>query len=179
MAGITLAGVDAWAAGDQLEAGAYVVRAASVERTKSKADNEQIQVDWRVLGGPFKGAEQRDWITFTENAMGRVVQVLQAIGQEVPDTNFASYGELADWVAGVLKKDAVTEVIIRLEPGQKDPNREFPKVAGYRKPSPSDIPSDASGFTAGPAVAGGVCKQADCSESAVKDGFCKKHAVPF
>lgn len=153
--GINLGGTTAWAVDDRIEPGAYIAKATAAERTKSANDNEQIQVDWRIMGGPFKGAEQRDWITFTENAMGRVVQLIEAVGEQVPQQDFASYGELADWVAGVLGKGAVTEMVIRLEPGRKDPSKEFPKVAGYRKPSPSDIPSDTAGFSGGPSVGNG------------------------
>lgn len=178
---INLGGVTAWAAGDQLEPGAYIVKATAVERTQSKSNsaNEQVQVDWRVMAGPYKGAEQRDWITFTEPAMGRVVQVIEAVGQQVPQQDFSSYGDLADWLASVLEKGAVTEAIIRLEPGRTDPTKEFPKVAGYRKPNPSDIPNDASGFASAPTVNGTTCKQEGCELAAVKDGFCDKHKVPF
>lgn len=152
--GINLGGTTAWAVDDRIEPGSYVAKSVTVERMKSSNKNEQVQVDWRVMGGQYKGAEQRDWITFTESAMGRVVQVIEAIGEQVPQQDFASYGELADWLAEILKKGAVTEMVIRLEPGRKDPSKEFPTIAGYRKPNPSDVPADTSGFSSGPKVNG-------------------------
>jgi len=152
--GVNLSGTAAWAVGDQIEPGSYIAKATTVERMKSSRDNEQVQVDWRIMDGQFKGAEQRDWITFSEAAAGRVVQLIEACGQEVPQSDFSSYGELADWVAEMLRKGAVTEMVIRNEPSQKDPSKEWPKVAGYRKPNPSDVPSDTSGFSSGPKVSG-------------------------
>lgn len=157
MTAVNLGGVKAWDVSDQLPPGTYIMRPApdGVERTKSSGDNEQVQVDWRVVAGEYTGAERRDWITFTENAKGRVVQLLEACGIEVPQTDFASYGELADWVAEQLRKGAVVEAVVRLKPDRKDPSKEWPEIAGYRWPSQSDIDSSAAGFQSGPKVGGG------------------------
>jgi hypothetical protein len=155
--GVSLTGVEAWRASDELPPGAYVSRPANVERDKSSSGNPQVLVDWRVAGGEFKGAEKRDWVTLTEPAMGRIVQLIEACGEQVPQEDFASYDELADWLAGMLKKDSVlTELVVREEPwtGKDGETRMGTKVKGYRRPGPgSDIPSDASEFQSGAKVA--------------------------
>lgn len=154
--GISLGGVKAWDVSEMLPPDTYLMRPApgGVERAVSSNGNEQVQVTWRVAYGEFQGAEQRDWVTFTETAMGRVVQLIEACGEQVPQQDFASYADLADWVAGMLKKDGVvTEAVIRLKPGRKDPSKEFPEVIGYRQPT--DLPSGGSGVTgASPKVNG-------------------------
>lgn len=153
--GISLAGTEAWGVGDRLENGTYLMRPApgGVERTKSKNENEQVQVNWRVAFGDFTGAEQKDWVTFTETAMGRVVQLIEACGEQVPQQDFASYGELADWVAGMLKKGPAVEAVVRVKPSRTDASKEYPEIIGYRQPT--DLPSGGSGATgASPKVNG-------------------------
>jgi hypothetical protein len=183
--GINLGGVEAWSASDEVPPGAYVAKPTNVERgqSKSNAKNEQITVDWRVIAGPFTGAEKRDWVTLTENSMGRIVQLIEACGHEVPTEDFKDYGELADWIAEKVLKDAAvtTEIVVREEPwtDKEGKERQGTKVKGYRRPGPgSDVPNDASGFQSGPNVSG-QCSVDGCDQDAVKDGLCKKHEVPF
>jgi hypothetical protein len=151
--GVSLSGVDAWSADDQLEPGTYRMVAGATERKDSSNGNPQVQVDWSVTAGPYRGAEQRDWITVTEKAMGRVVQVLEAAAVEIPSTEFESHGALADWLVGALKGKTV-DAVVRLEPGRKDPSKEWPTIKGYKRPlEGSDVPAD------GPS--GGVTVKAD------------------
>lgn len=152
--GISLSGVEAWRADDRLPPAVYLVRPATVERDTSGANNPMVVVDWRVQTGEYKGAEQRDKITLTEPAMGRVVQVLEASGIAVPDTQFDSYEAMADWLAEQIKKaNPLVEAVVRDEDWtDRDGNeRTSPKVKGYRKPSASDVPSDGIGGS-GPQV---------------------------
>ena len=153
----SLAGVEAWRASDELPPGAYVSRPSNVEPDTSSNNYPQALVDWRVAGGQFTGAEKRDWITFTEGAMGRIVQLIEACGQEVPTEDFKDYGGLRDWVVAMLKKDGIiTELVVREEPwvGKDGETRMGTKIKGYRKVGPgSDVPDDVSGFQSGPNVA--------------------------
>lgn len=155
--GISLAGEKAWAVSEQLPPGTYVMRPApgGVERDQSTGGNEQVKIDWRVAAGEYTGSERRDWVTFTQASMGRVVQLIEACGEQVPQQDFASYGELADWVAGMLKKDngPLVEAVVRLKPDRKDSSKEWPEIVGYRRPGPeSDVPGSASDVTGGPGV---------------------------
>jgi hypothetical protein len=154
---VSFSGVEAWSASDQLQPGVYRVKATGVEAKVSSGGNPQVQVDWRVLDGDFVGAEQRDWITITNASMGRVVQLLNAIGVEVPGEEFDSREAVSKWLAGVLEKGLVCEMIVRNESwvGRDGEAREGVKVKGYRPPSAgsSDVDSDASGFQQGPKTA--------------------------
>lgn len=152
--GISLSGTEAWRVDDRLPPASYIAKAATVERTKSKQDNPQVQVDWRVLVGEFTGAEQTDWITLTDPAMGRVVMLLEAAGIAVPDTEFENYDAMADWLAKALDA-AVVEMVIRLKDdrqGRVDERtgqvKQWPEIVGYRRPSASDIPGDPVGGAA-------------------------------
>jgi hypothetical protein len=148
--GISLGGVAAWSADDQLEPGTYRFEPSSIEREQSSNGNPQVKVEWRVTAGPYRGSEIKDWITLTEKAMGRVVQVLEAAAVEIPAQEFESYEQMADWLAGALKGKQV-DGVVRLEPSRKDPSKEWPTLKGYKRPAEgSDVPAD------GPSNAPGV-----------------------
>jgi hypothetical protein len=151
--GISLGGVAAWSADDQLEPGTYRFTPASIEREQSSAGNPQVKVEWAVAAGPYRGSAIKDWVTFTEKAMGRVVQILEAAAIDIPAAEFESYEAMADWFAGALKGKSV-DGLVRLEPSRKDPSKEWPTIKGYKRPlEGSDVPAD------GPS--NGVSVQAD------------------
>jgi hypothetical protein len=140
--GISLGGVAAWSAGDQLEPGTYRFIPTSIEREQSSNGNPQVKVGWSVNAGPYRGSEIRDWITLTERAMGRVVQVLEAAAIDIPAQEFESYEQMADWLAGALKGKQV-DGVVRLKPDRKDPSKEWPEIVGYKRPlEGSDVPAD-------------------------------------
>lgn len=163
MSAVSFKGVEGWKPDDRLPPDTYLMRAMSPERRESSGKNAQVQIDWRVIDGQFKGAEQRDWITFTEPAMGNIVAVCEACDIDISAQEFDNYGAAADWFCKQLEeKQPVAEVVIRndswegtnRETGQKE-TREGPKVKGYRRPNPSDIPNDTAGFASGPNVRNG------------------------
>lgn len=158
MGGISLKGEKAWSVDEQIPPGTYLFRPApgGLEKDTSQKSDPQIKVNWRVGAGEYTGAERLDWITFNEGAMGRVVQLLEACSIEVPQEDFASYEALRDWALGQLGKDGVqTMGVVRLKESRKDPSKSFPEIVGYKVPSASDVPSDASGFGSGVKVGGG------------------------
>lgn len=65
---------------DPLPEGQYEAVIAKAEGGKSKKDDPQITLTWRILGGEFEDRELRDYLTFTDKAMWSVVAKLQAIG---------------------------------------------------------------------------------------------------
>jgi hypothetical protein len=140
--GISLSGVSAWTADDQLEPGTYRMTAGAIERTESSRGNPQVKVTWGVSAGPYRGAERPDWITVTEPALGRIAQVIEAAGITTPTQEFDSYEQMADWLAGALK-GATVDAVVRLKPDRKDPTKEWPEIVGYKRPlEGSDVPAD-------------------------------------
>lgn len=158
--GVSLGGVAAWSVDEQLPPDTYLFRPApgGVETDESSNGNPQVKINWRVAAGDFTGAERMDWVTFTEAAMGRVVQLLEACGIDTPQNDFAGYAELRDWVAEQLGKDGVQTLgVVRLKESRKDPSKSFPEIVGYKRPSASDVPTDGvAGFGAQPAVNAGA-----------------------
>jgi hypothetical protein len=158
--GISLNGVSAWTADDQLEPGTYRMTAGAIERTESSRGNPQVKVTWGVSAGPYRGAERPDWITVTEPALGRIAQVIEAAGIPAPTQEFDTYEQMADWLAGALK-GATVDAVIRLKPDRKGTVdketgqvKEWPEIVGFKRPlEGSDVPAD------GPSNAPGV--QAD------------------
>jgi hypothetical protein len=140
--GVSLSGVSAWTADDQLEPGTYRMTAGAIERVQSSNGNPQVKVTWGVSAGPYRGAERPDWVTLTERALGRVAQVIEAAGITAPATEFDSYEAMADWLAGALK-GATVDAVVRLKPDRKDPSKEWPEIVGYKRPlEGSDVPAD-------------------------------------
>jgi hypothetical protein len=148
--GIGLGGVSAWSADDQLAPGTYRMKETGIERTSSSNGNPQVKVTWGVSAGEYRGAERPDWITFTQPALGRIVQVLEAAGIPTPAEEFDSFEAMADWFAGAIK-GATVDAVVRLKPDRKDPSKEWPEIVGYKRPlEGSDVPAD------GPSTAPGV-----------------------
>lgn len=154
---VSLKGEKAWQVSDVLPPDTYLFKPETVVRDQSRNGNEVIRVDWRVVAGNYQGAEKRDNVTVVEASVGRVVQLIEACDQQVPQEDFDSYAELADWVAKMLQdKRPLVEGIVREETyvvsaerrrGSDDSGeRTGTKIAGYRKPSQSDLDNDTSGF---------------------------------
>lgn len=136
-------GVTAWSGtGDSLPPGSYVVKVVQAEEAESRNGNPQIVVDLQVCEGDFSGAEIRDWITVTEVSMGRVVQVLQALG-------FDTDKDVDLQVAEMVGKRA--EVVVREESytNRDGDLKTSMKVKGYRAVAEnreSDVDNDVSAF---------------------------------
>lgn len=153
---LSLKEVQPWRADDTLPPGTYVMVLASKKTANSSTGNPQLVVDWRVDdGSQWQGAEKPDWITFTEPALGRIVQFLEAAGIPIPQDDFGSMEELRDWVEGKVKVGRTrVEAILREESYERrnDETGEYEtkvsiKCKGYRRPAAaSDLDNDASGF---------------------------------
>ena len=151
----SLAGVDPFRVDDRLEPGSYLVKPVTpVERKLSKSSKApQIQVDWRVAAGDWKGAEQREWLTFTDPALGGIVQVIQACGLEVPQTEFPSYEAMRDWLADELDKGPVTEIVVRneertyVDSAGEAKTANGPTIKGHRRPDEAELSSAFNGTT--------------------------------
>jgi hypothetical protein len=151
--------VEAWRVNDQLPPDSYLAAPVTpVTRKDSKKGDPQIEVDWRVASGDWKGAEQRDWFTFMESTLGGVAQLLEACAIDRPTQEFDSYEQMRDWVADELDKAPRTVMVVRNEADRyqkKDGtwvDTERPKIQGYRRPDEGDLSSDASGFNGAPKV---------------------------
>lgn len=74
-----------------------------------------------AVGGEERGGEIRDWVHVTENTLGRIAQIYEAFGVEVPSGEF-------EWIP---LKGRKSKAIVREKPGRKDPSQTFSEVAGY------------------------------------------------
>lgn len=152
--GLSLSGVEPSTVSDKLPKGTYLCKPVTpVMRKKSRKGDPQIEFDWRVQNGEWKGSEQRAWITFGDfaRALNDVAAVLQACDIAIPDTEFKDYAEMRDWVADQLDKGPLAGVVVRWEPYDyvKDDGThvqgEGPTVAGYVNPADGDLSSTFEG----------------------------------
>jgi len=124
--------VEAWEAeGDAyLRAGDHVVTVAEADgTTTSSGGYPQIELRLENDGGSI-----RDWIVITPATYGKIAQVIQAIGAELPDENqhiskddhrIAQAYLDAQWVGKQVG------IIAREEPGYNDPSKMWTKIKGY------------------------------------------------
>ena len=77
---IDLTGIDAWEGGVILPPGEYLVEVDDATEQTSSGGNPQIQLEMRAIGGEQDGGTIRDWVTITPESLGRVKQVLNAMG---------------------------------------------------------------------------------------------------
>lgn len=104
---VNLNGVDAWEGGVILPPGKYVARVTDAEEGQSSGGDPQIQLQLRAVGGEHDGGEIRDWIVVNAKTLGKVKQVLSALG-------LPSDGELDLDAASFVGKSC--EIVVRNEP---------------------------------------------------------------
>jgi hypothetical protein len=132
-----LKGVEAWNAGGGLPAGEHICRIDDAKPGKSKNGYEQIELTWTAIDGPFQGAEKRDWLTLTENSMGKVVALLEAVSFEIPD------GDLDLKVSDLIGRHAA--VVVRdVQKYNGEPGELVPKIMGYKRPVRDVVKTGAS-----------------------------------
>lgn len=155
---MNLTGVEPWSANTVLSPGSHTVRVIEAEEKPANTGTPQIILQMEAISGAEAGGKIRDWIAITEKCLGRVAQIMQAFGMPIPQGNFSL--EAQSFVG------KVATVIVRSEPGRKDPSKTFSKVAAYEQadsnaggaPAPSDDPfvqGQQNGQGPVPAAAGG------------------------
>jgi hypothetical protein len=155
--------VEAFQPKDYLEPGSYVAAPVTpVTRKASKRNSDpQIELDWRVVVGEYRGSETRDWVTFMESTLGNVAMLLDACQIDRPAEEFDSYEQMRDWVADQLDKAPKALIVMRPDPKPYvDSNGETqvsdrPKIVGYRQVTSSDLDNNAATFGGAPGVANG------------------------
>lgn len=124
---------EAWdvSTGTMLPAGNHVCEVLSADAT-GESSNGYPQVELEV--GNADGSI-RDWLVITPKTVGKIVQVIQALGLEPPSDGQVDPSDhrlaqayVATWVGRRVG------VVIRSEPGYKDPTRTRERVQGYVKP---------------------------------------------
>lgn len=66
-----------------LPPGDYLVKVTSVEKGQSSNQNPQVIVGFEVVDGEHRGRKMMSWYTLTKNAIGRLVSLLDAVGQKL------------------------------------------------------------------------------------------------
>lgn len=118
---LNLDGVEAWKPGGViLRAGTHPVRCVD-EEIDTKGDHPVVTLHLEAIGGEEKGGEIRDWIHVTEASLGKVAQMYEAFGVEVPAGSFK-------WIP---VKGRQAKALVREEPKYDDPSKTVSKVKGY------------------------------------------------
>jgi Protein of unknown function (DUF669) len=77
---IDLTDVEAWRGGVILPPGEYTVQVDDATEETSSGGNPQIKLEMRAIGGEQDGGTISDWVTVIPKTLGRVKQVLEAMG---------------------------------------------------------------------------------------------------
>jgi hypothetical protein len=118
---LSLDGVEPWKAGGViLRSGNHPITVVD-EEIDTSGDHPVVMLQMEAIGGEETGGEIRDWIHITDKSLGRVAQIYEAFGIQVPEGEF-------EWIA--LKGRNAT-VLVREEPRRDDPSKKSSKVKGY------------------------------------------------
>lgn len=128
---VNLTGVDAWEGGVILPPGSYYVRVSDAEEGTSSGGDPQIQLQLKAIGGEHDGGEIRDWLVINARTLGKVKQVLTALG-------LPSDGELDLSAESFVGK--ACQIVVRNEPYD---GKDRARVKAYSASTGSDIPTTA------------------------------------
>lgn len=118
-------GVDAWSGGSFLTPGSHNVKVIEADEKPASTGTPQFVLRMEAIDGDQAGGTITDYVSVTPNSLGRVRQVLEAFGIVIPAGQFAFSAD------GLLGKRA--KIVVREEPGRKDPTKMFSKVAAYEE----------------------------------------------
>lgn len=118
---LSLDDVEPWkGSGVILNPGVHPVRVVD-EEIKLDGDHPVVLLTLEAIGGDEQGGEIRDWVHVTEKTLGRIAQIYEAFGVDVPAGEF-------EWIP-VKGKQA--KAVVRNVPGRDDPSKTFSEVKSY------------------------------------------------
>jgi hypothetical protein len=120
--------VEAWKGGAILPPGWHDVRVAEVEEGTSTGGHPEARLKMECPEGGI-----RDWIAVTKSSLGRVKQILEAFGVEIPSGKFGM-----DWTTLIGKN---VRVFVAEEPKNDGSGQLRSTVKAYE---PSTIPNNGS-----------------------------------
>lgn len=145
---VNLEGVESWKSGGGiLPPGKHNVVIADVDEGVSRNGHPQLELRLESLDPSAAGAGIRDWIVVTANTLGRVRQLLEAVGIEIPDGEF-------DLPVAKLFDKRVTIYVVE-EPKQSGDGTRT-TVSSYSKLEESDLPADTAGLPVGASAGNGA-----------------------
>lgn len=124
---MSLDDVEPWKGGGLiLRAGSHPLRVVDEEfqepgKDGYEGDHPVVILTLEATGGEEKGGEIRDWVHITQDALGRVAQIYEAFGVEVPSGEF-------EWIS---IKGMEAKGVVREKKGRKDPSKMFSEVQSY------------------------------------------------
>lgn len=117
---MNLSGTEAWSVGDVLPPGTYVTQIAEAVEGTSSNQNPQIELRLECREGAI-----RDWIVITPKTLGKVRQLLEAAGVQIPPGDF-------QLDADTLLRRRV-QIVVREQPDNQGKLRS--RVIGYEPPN--------------------------------------------
>lgn len=126
---MSLDDVEPWKGGGIiLRSGTHPIRVVDEEikepgKDGYEGDHPVVILTLEAIGGEEQGGEIRDWIHITPDALGKVAQLYEVFGVEVPAGEF-------EWIS---IKGRQAKIVVREKPGRKDPSKKFSEVVSYTK----------------------------------------------
>lgn len=126
---MSLDDVEPWKGGGLiLRSGTHPIRVVDEEikepgKDGYEGDHPVVILTLEAIGGEEQGGEIRDWVHITPDALGKVAQLYEIFGVEVPSGEF-------EWIS---IKGRQAKIVVREKPGRKDPSKKFSEVVSYTK----------------------------------------------
>jgi hypothetical protein len=124
---MSLDDVEPWKGGGLiLRSGTHPIRVVDEEikepgKDGYEGDHPVVVLTLEAIGGEEQGGEIRDWVHITPDALGKVAQLYEVFGVEVPSGEF-------EWIS---IKGRQAKIVVREKPGRKDPSKKFSEVVSY------------------------------------------------
>lgn len=125
---LNLDGVDAWGSSIILRSGTHPVKVVD-EEIDTSGDHPVVKLQMEAIGGDEAGGEIRDWIHITEKTKGRIVQLYNAFGVEIPKGAFK-------WISLKGKR---AKILVREEPKRNEPDKTVSQVKTYMPLGADDV----------------------------------------
>lgn len=98
--------VETWTTGDILPPGHHEIQVVSSDQGQSSGGHPQLELELTATGGEYEGGSIRDWIVVIPSTAGKVKQLLEALGVEVPNGALSfNAGDLVDKRARILVRE--------------------------------------------------------------------------
>jgi hypothetical protein len=130
---INLDGVEAWKGAQMLPPGRHLCRCIDAEEGRSSGGHFELHLTWEAITGEHTGGQLQDWVQVTQSALGKIRQLLNATGADVPAGEFS--------LSAQMFRGRTAELVAR--EGRKPNGDVRMEVAAYNAPPKgSDLGTD-------------------------------------
>lgn len=132
--------VDPIRGGVTLAPGTHPVEVIAEEKLEDTDERLKVKLTMESVGGDEPGGRISAWWTVTGKSAPFILGQIEAFGVELPGDEF-------EWIPLLGKR---CKIVVRKEPSQSDPSKEYSEVKAYSKLEEADLSAVTDAFDATP-----------------------------